>query len=195
MNKELLMHPIRWLDQSRTVEFIAPLLLRLYLVPVFWMAGMSKFNHFDSTVQWFGNPDWGLGLPFPLLMAGLATGAELVGAVCLGIGLATRIMTIPLMATMLVAIFAVHGENGWLAIAESGSPASMNLKATLGQLQDSNPELYAQMIEYGKPVVLNNGIEFAATYFLMLLVLFFCGAGRWVSIDYWIRRRFYPDMD
>lgn len=195
MNKDMLLHPIRWLDQSRAVEFVAPLLLRLYLVPVFWMAGMSKYRHFESTVQWFGNPDWGLGLPFPALMAGLATGAELLGAVCLAIGLATRLVSIPLMVTMLVAIFAVHWENGWLAIAEGSSAASMNLKATMGQLQEANPEIYAQLVEYGKPVVLNNGIEFAATYFLMLLVLFFCGAGRWVSIDYWIRRHFHPEMN
>ncbi len=194
MNKEILLHPIRWLDQSRVADFIAPLLLRIYLVPVFWMAGMSKIDHFDSTVQWFGNPDWGLGLPFPTLMAGLATGTELVGAVCLAFGLLTRLMCIPMMVTMLVAAFAVHWENGWLAIAESGSPASMNLKTTLNQLQDSNPELYGQLVAYGKPVVLNNGIEFAATYFLMLLVLFFTGAGRWVSLDYWIHRRFRPEM-
>jgi putative oxidoreductase len=37
--------------------------------------------------------------------------------------------------------------------------------------------------------VLNNGIEFAATYFIMLLALFFIGAGRYVSLDYWIARR------
>lgn len=195
MNKELWHHPIRWLDQSRAVEFVAPLLLRFYLVPVFWLAGMSKYQYFDSTVQWFGSAEWGLGLPFPTLMATLAMSAELVGAVCLGLGLATRLASIPLMATMLVAMFTVHSENGWLVIAEGGSPASMNLKATLSRLQQTDPELYAQMIEYGKPVVLNNGIEFAATYFLMLLVLFFCGAGRWVSVDYWIRRRFHPEMD
>jgi putative oxidoreductase len=37
--------------------------------------------------------------------------------------------------------------------------------------------------------VLNNGIEFAATYFIMLLVLFFTGAGNYLSLDFWIARR------
>jgi uncharacterized membrane protein YphA (DoxX/SURF4 family) len=37
-----------------------------------------------------------------------------------------------------------------------------------------------------------NGIEFAATYFIMLLTLFFIGAGRYASLDHWIRRRFMP---
>ena len=39
-------------------------------------------------------------------------------------------------------------------------------------------------------VVLNNGIEFAATYFVMLLALFFLGGGRFVSVDYWMARSF-----
>jgi len=42
-------------------------------------------------------------------------------------------------------------------------------------------------------VILNNGIEFAATYFIMLLALFFIGAGRYFSMDYWIRRGFMRD--
>jgi len=37
-------------------------------------------------------------------------------------------------------------------------------------------------------VILNNGIEFAATYALMLLVLITNGGGRYTSIDYWIAR-------
>ncbi|MEK9765742.1 MAG: DoxX family membrane protein [Thalassolituus sp.] len=47
------------------IEGIAPLLMRLYLAPVMMQAGWTKFQSFDSTVAWFGNADWGLGLPFP----------------------------------------------------------------------------------------------------------------------------------
>ena len=42
----------------------------------------------------------------------------------------------------------------------------------------------------GEFVVLNNGIEFAATYFIMLLALFFIGAGKYFSVDYWIAQRY-----
>ena len=35
-------------------------------------------------------------------------------------------------------------------------------------------------------MILNNGIEFAVTYFVMLLALFFIGAGKYLSVDYWI---------
>ena len=38
----------------------------------------------------------------------------------------------------------------------------------------------------GNFVILNNGIEFAATYFVMLLVLLCFGAGRYTSIDYYL---------
>ncbi|MDO6804813.1 hypothetical protein Q4595_20350, partial [Wenyingzhuangia sp. 1_MG-2023] len=41
----------------------------------------------------------------------------------------------------------------------------------------------------GAFAILNNGIEFAATYFIMLLSLFFTGGGRYLSMDYWIARR------
>jgi uncharacterized membrane protein YphA (DoxX/SURF4 family) len=36
--------------------------------------------------------------------------------------------------------------------------------------------------------MLNNGMEFAATYFVMLLVLLVYGGGRYVSLDYWLKR-------
>ena len=51
------------------LDGLAPLALRLYLVPVFWMAGTKKLAGIDSTIGWFGNPDWGLGLPAPELLA------------------------------------------------------------------------------------------------------------------------------
>ncbi|MGH8518710.1 MAG: DoxX family protein, partial [Panacagrimonas sp.] len=69
-------------------DFLAPLLLRLYLAPIFWMAGWNKAMSFEDTVGWFGAD--GLGLPLPGLMAALATGTELIGAVLLLTGLATR---------------------------------------------------------------------------------------------------------
>ena len=43
------------------LDGLAPLALRLYLVPVFWMAGTKKIASIDSTIEWFGNADWGLG--------------------------------------------------------------------------------------------------------------------------------------
>ena len=177
------------------VDFIAPLLLRLYLSPILWMAGWNKLSHFQDTVEWFGNSDWGLGLPLPWLMATLATATELGGAVLLLTGLAVRVISLPLMVTMLVAMFTVHWPNGWLAIAEGqGVFATERTMEATQRLAEAKALLmehgdYEYLTEHGSLVILNNGIEFGATYFLMLLSLLFTGAGRWLSLDGWIARR------
>ncbi len=198
------------LNSTRKLDFLAPLFLRLFLAPVFIAAGMTKMAGFESTVAWFGNPDWGLGLPFPWLMAFLATATELVGGFLLLFGLATRYIAIPLMVTMLVAAFAVHWDDGWYAIAPSDPSTSMSkplaavgfpgAEASLANSEEVGKRLdaargilrehgnYSWLTGRGSLVVLNNGIEFAATYFIMLLTLFFIGAGRYLSADYWIER-------
>lgn len=183
------------LDATRQLDFLAPLALRLYLAPIFFTAGMNKLNNFPDTVQWFGDMMDGLGLPFPTLMAGLATGTELVGAVALVLGLGLRWMTLPMMFTMLVAIVTVHWPNGWLAIAEGVGPfATERTMGAIERLNEAKDILmqhgdYDHLTENGSLVILNNGIEFATTYLIMLLSLFFTGAGRFFSVDYWIRRR------
>ncbi len=192
------------LDATRHVDWLAPLALRLYLAPVFWVAGMEKVSGFSNIVEWFGNPDWGLGLPAPLLMAFLATSAEVVGAVFLVFGFAVRWISLPLMATMIVAMLTVHGQHGWQAIASAKAPfASEHLGVLqlesasgaaerLGMAKEILREHgnYNWLTEQGNLVVLNNGIEWAATYFMMLLALFFIGGGRFVSVDYWLHRRY-----
>ncbi|MBK5932356.1 DoxX family protein [Halochromatium salexigens] len=183
------------LDATRRVDFIAPLLLRLYLAPIFWMAGTKKFASFDSTVAWFGNADWGLGLPFPTMMAFLAASTETVGAVLLVVGLGVRLISVPLIVTMIVAMVTVHWQHGWLAIAE-GSGSLFANERTIGAIErlDRAKEIlrehgnYEWLTENGSLVILNNGIEFAATYLIMLVALFFIGAGRTLSVDDWIGR-------
>ena len=187
------------LDTTRIFDFLCPLALRLYLVPIFWMAVTKKLGDMDSIIEWFGNPDWGLGLPFPEVMAWAATLTEAGGAILLLVGFAVRWITIPLMVTMVVAAVTVHMQNGWLAIAEgSGLFATPRTEGAVERLDRAKEILqqngnYEWLTENGSFVVLNNGIEFAATYFIMLLVLFFIGAGRFFSMDYWIRKAFMRD--
>ena len=184
-----------YLDTINVTDFIAPLLLRLYLVPVFWMAGTMKLGSMESTIEWFGNPDWGLGLPLPFLMAWIATLTEVIGAVCLFFGFATRWISIPLIITMVVAAVTVHLPNGWLAIAEGGGLFAT--ERTMGAIQrlDRAKEIlqdnanYSWLTENGSLVILNNGIEFAATYTIMLVALLYVGAGK-LSIDHLIAKRF-----
>ena len=185
------------LNKSQKLDFLAPLLLRMYLVPVFWMAGSAKVEGFDGIVEWFGNSDWGLGLPFPFLMAFLATATEFFGAIALFFGVAVRWFSIPLMITMLVAAGTVHWDNGWQAITDPSAPfanervveAANKLVIVKNVLQEHTN--YDYITSSGSVVMLNNGIEFSMTYFVMLLALLFIGAGRYVSIDYWIERKLY----
>lgn len=199
------------LDRSRALDFLAPLGFRLYLAPVLLAAGFHKLHAFEDTAAWFGNPDWGLGLPFPVFLAALATATEIIGGFALLLGLAVRWLAPPLMVTMLVAAFAVHWPNGWFAIAPGnpetsmagilaqaglpGAQASLENSAEVGErlarirtiLREHGD--YDWLTEKGSLVILNNGIEFATTYFLMLLSLFFTGAGAYLSLDHWITRR------
>ncbi len=184
------------IDQLQKLDFLSSLALRAYLVPVFWVAGTHKLADMQSVAEWFGNPDWGLGLPAPMLMAWLATASEVGGAVLLTLGLAVRWITIPLMVTMVVAAVKVHWQNGWQAIVDPRSPFPPEYAAeALERLEKAKEILeeygnYDWLTEYGRFVISNNGIEWAATYFVMLLALFFLGGGRYVSVDYWLRRRF-----
>ncbi|MCS6122010.1 HvfX family Cu-binding RiPP maturation protein [Shewanella baltica] len=183
------------LNMSRYFDGLAPLALRIYLAPVLMQAGYNKLAHFDDTVAWFANPDWGLALPMPAVMAGLAAGTEFFGAILLLLGLATRLISIPLMVTMLVAAFTVHWPNGWLAIADGSSWLANDRVLEAGDKLAKAKEIlqehgnYDWLTSSGNLAVLNNGIEFAATYFIMLLALFTLGAGRYTSLDYFIAKR------
>jgi putative oxidoreductase len=183
-----------FVERLRSFEGIAPLLLRLYLAPVMIQAGWNKLVGFDNTVAWFGNPDWGLGLPFPALLAALAAGTEFLGGIALVVGLGTRLVAIPLMFTMVIAMTAVHWDNGWLALSDSTSwlanervAEAIPRKAKVIEILKEHGN-YSWLTGRGPVTVLNNGIEFAATYFVMLLTLLFTGGGRYTSLDYLLAR-------
>lgn len=199
------------------------LLFRLISAPVMIIAGFNKlalsgetdgfFSYFladASVVQWFGNSEWGLGLPFPDLLAFLAGWSEFLGGWFLLFGLFTRLVSIPLMFTMVVAATTVHWHNGWFAIAPSNPTTSsaqvldwlsipgakeslensLEVQERIGKIRGIVEEhgFTDYLYEKGKPSIINNGIEFSAIYFAMLLSLFFVGGGRFVSVDYWLRR-------
>jgi len=85
------------------------LFLRLVLAYGFYGPAMMKLKSFKNTVGFFE----GIGIPAPEINAVLATVTETLGFVLLFLGLGIRIITFPLMITMLVAIFFVHWKNGY----------------------------------------------------------------------------------
>jgi len=184
------------LDATRTVDFLAPLALRIYLAPIFILAGLGKLKDLDSTAWYFGEM---LGLPLPELMALLAGTTEFFGGIALLLGLATRWFALPLMITMIVAAVTAHWSNGWHALPETTLTVPWEWRMDLIEGAQQRKEIamailrehgnYDWLTGTGSFTILKNGIEFAASYFIMLLVLFFNGAGK-ASFDYVIGRKF-----
>ncbi|MFX8629045.1 AraC family transcriptional regulator, partial [Acinetobacter baumannii] len=89
----------------------------------------------------------------------------------------------------------VHLPNGWQAIADPHAPfANMQVLASAEKLDKAREILqnygnYDWLTSSGSFVILNNGIEFAATYMIMLRALLVLGGGRYFSLDYWIRNK------
>lgn len=185
------------LDKSKKADFLGPLALRIFLAPIFIIAGWGKLMALENTSYYFGEY---LGMPFPMLMAIMAGLAEFVGGLALLFGIGMRLMTLPLMFTMVVAAGSAHWENGWHALPESTLTMPWEWRTDLIEEAQTRKQMatsilkehgnYAWLTETGSFTILKNGIEFSATYFIMLLVLLFTGAGRFVSVDYWIAKRF-----
>lgn len=175
------------LDRLRHFDGIPALLARLYLAPVMLQAGHTKLVGFDNTVRWFESMDF----PLPVVSVALVALAEFIGGILLILGWLTRLVCIPLMIAMLVAAFAVHGENGWLTLSDGNSwlanervMEAQERKQAIRSLMREHGN-YRWLTSHGQMTILNNGMQFAITYFLFLLYLFFAGGGRYTSLDYW----------
>jgi len=176
---------------ARYLDGFAPLAFRIFLAPIMLQSGWTKIAGFENTVNWFESS---LNLPFPEVMVVLAAGTEFVGGILLLAGLGIRIIAPPLMVVMLVAAFTVHWDNGWLVLSDASSwLANERVMEAVEKKQRVHAILrehgnYNWLTSSGPVTILNNGIEFAITYFIMLLSLFFTGAGRYFSLDYWFCR-------
>lgn len=77
----------------------------------FYEPAMNKWNNIEGTASWLA----GLGVPFPTFNVYMVATFETLGVVLLALGLFTRFISLPLIATMLVAIVTVHFSNGFSA--------------------------------------------------------------------------------
>ena len=107
---------------GNSLQSVFLLIIRLFWGLMFFYAGMGKMNDIEGTATAFE----ALLIPLPLMTAYLVAFFEYVGGACLILGLGTRLMCIPLIIIMLVALFTAHqaevlqfAQNPTLTLAQS----------------------------------------------------------------------------
>lgn len=103
-----------YIEFSRLSEYgksLSLLFARFAVAYGFYEPAMMKWNGIDNVASWFGS----MGIPFPTLNAYLAASTEAAGVVLLTLGFLTRLISIPLIVVMIVAIFMVHLPHGFSA--------------------------------------------------------------------------------
>ena len=144
-------------------EWLAPLGLRLLLAWEFWEAGVEKWQG----ENWFASIADRFPFPFDLIPVELswamATWAELLGAIALLLGLATRFTAFSLSVLTLVAIAAVHWPAEWNSLSELARGYAITDKG---------------FGNYKLPLI----------FLVMLWPLLLSGAGK-LSVDAWIAKR------
>ena len=115
MMSALATHPIvRMAGQSiGALAYLTPvfdLAIRLYVANVFWKAGLTKIQSWDSTLLLF-EYEYAVPLISPELAAILATAVELGAPVLLLFGLGSRLAALALFALNIVAVIAYPDIN------------------------------------------------------------------------------------
>ena len=85
---------------SAVLGWVPPTVARVTLGWIFLQSGWGKLNDLPKVVAFFTD----LGIPAPQIQAPLAAGTEFLCGALLLIGLATRLASLPLIGTMIVAI-------------------------------------------------------------------------------------------
>jgi putative oxidoreductase len=88
------------------VSFLAPLLLRIAIGAEFIQTGLGKVQHVDKITAYFVE----LHIPMPAFNAVLVGWSELLCGTAILIGLLTRLATIPIIVSMLVAMMTAQKD-------------------------------------------------------------------------------------
>lgn len=85
------------------------LFLRITIGWRFYLSGSGKLRHFEGTKEFFTD----LHIPAPGFHAGLVGGTEMIGGLLLIAGLCTRLISVPLIVSMIVAYLTAHRAEGF----------------------------------------------------------------------------------
>jgi putative oxidoreductase len=104
---------------AQGLRWLPPTLTRLVIGWVFLQSGWGKLHSLEKVVGFFTQ----LGIPAPGFQARLVACTEFVCGALILLGLATRIATIPLMITMVVALLTalkadIHGLSDLFGVSE-----------------------------------------------------------------------------
>lgn len=80
------------------------LAMRLYWGFLFYQSGMNKFSTFDQVVLFFH----GLGIPFAEANVNIVAACEVAGGILIMLGLASRLVCIPLTVILCTAYVTAH---------------------------------------------------------------------------------------
>ncbi|MDP1708161.1 MAG: DoxX family protein [Gammaproteobacteria bacterium] len=92
---------------ANALSSLLDLFIRLWMANIFWSSGLVKIGNFDKTLDIFTTV-FKVPLFNPTLAAVLATGTELIGAVLLVLGLATRFASASLIFLTFMAAISYH---------------------------------------------------------------------------------------
>ena len=144
-------------------DWVALLPIRLLMAYEYGRAGLMKFNGNN----WFANVQDNFPFPFNVVPVEIswfmATWAEILGGVCLLLGLFTRFWAFSLVVVTIVAIAGVHWPDDWSSLAELWKGYSVSDKG---------------FGNYRIPLL----------FMVMLIALVFRGAGR-LSLDHVLDRK------
>jgi uncharacterized membrane protein YphA (DoxX/SURF4 family) len=131
---------ISWLMNPPTDGPKSTLLLRLMAGGVFFWEGLLKFVYANQGVGRFTK----LGIPFPHFTPTFIGGLEIVGGLLLLAGLTTRLIAIPFVAEMIVAILStkISLYLGTSPLPLPPAPPQVGFWAVLHEIRSE----YAQML-------------------------------------------------
>ena len=89
------------------LQWLPPTLARFTVGWIFLWSGWGKLHDLPRVIEFFGS----LGIPHPELQAPFASATELVCGTLVLVGLFTRIASVPLIITMVVAIATAQRDN------------------------------------------------------------------------------------